>query len=58
MGRAEGPWGFRQYMQRERPTTTTIGCLVAAVDAYCVQLTGDMHALWAGSADTNRWWDE
>ncbi|MDH2353338.1 hypothetical protein QCM80_22140 [Bradyrhizobium sp. SSUT112] len=23
-----------------------------------LQLTGDMHALWAGSVDTKHWWDE
>ena len=46
------PGDFRHYMQRERPTHTTLGCLIAAVDAYAEQLTGDMHALWAGSANT------
>jgi hypothetical protein len=25
-----------------------LGCLLAAVDAYAEQLTGDAHALWAG----------
>jgi hypothetical protein len=49
---------FRNYMQRERPTNTTLGCLIAAVDAYAEQLTGDMHALWAGARDTKHWWDE
>lgn len=49
---------FREYMQRRRPSTTTLGCLIAAVDAYVEQLSGDMHALWAGSVDIKRWWDE
>ncbi|MGY4295147.1 hypothetical protein ACVWXN_003242 [Bradyrhizobium sp. i1.4.4] len=49
---------FRNYMQRKRPTATTLGCLIAAVDAYVEQLTGDMHALWASSVDIKRWWDE
>jgi hypothetical protein len=49
---------FREYMQRRRPTATTLGCLIAAVDAYVEQLTGDFHALWANSVDTERWWDE
>ena len=49
---------FREYMQRRRPTTTTLGCLIAAVDAYVEQLTGDPSALWASSVDIKRWWDE
>ncbi len=49
---------FRHYMQRERPTNTTLGCLIAAVDAYAEQLTGDAHALWAGSVGVRHWWDE
>jgi hypothetical protein len=49
---------FRNYTQRKRPTATTLGCLIAAVDAYVEQLTGDMHALWASSVDLKRWWDE
>jgi hypothetical protein len=49
---------FRDYMQRKRPTTTTLGCLIGAVDAYVEQLTGDIHALWAGSVDRKHWWDE
>lgn len=49
---------FRNYMQRERPTATTLGCLIGAVDAYAEQLTGNIHALWAGSRDTKNWWDE
>lgn len=48
---------FRDYMQRERPTTTTLGCLIGAVDAYVEQLTGSLHALWAGSRDAKNWWD-
>lgn len=49
---------FRHYMQRERPTSTTLGCLIAAVDAYVEQLTGDMHALWEGPVGVKHWWDE
>ncbi|WP_441252586.1 hypothetical protein AB8A28_21370 [Tardiphaga sp. 71_E8_N1_1] len=49
---------FRDYMQRERPTTTTLGCLIAAVDAYAEQLTGSPHALRAGSRDAKNSWDE
>jgi hypothetical protein len=49
---------FRDYMQRERPTATTLGCLIGAVDAYAEQLTGNPHALWAGSRDAKNWWDE
>ena len=49
---------FRHYMQRQRLTTTTLGCLIGAVDAYVEQLTGDFHALWSSSVDIKRWWDE
>jgi hypothetical protein len=49
---------FRNYMQRQRPTTTTLGCLIGAVDAYVEQLTGDMHALWGGSVGVKHWWDD
>lgn len=49
---------FRDYMQRSRPTATTLGCLIGAVDAYAEQLTGDAHALWAGARDAKHWWDE
>ncbi|MDN3273351.1 hypothetical protein QWJ07_03790 [Frankia sp. RB7] len=49
---------FREYMQRRRPTTTTLGCLIAAIDAYAEQLTGNSDALWAGTRDTKHWWDE
>ncbi|MBR0849992.1 hypothetical protein JQ543_19725 [Bradyrhizobium diazoefficiens] len=49
---------FREYMQRNRPTSTTLGSLIAAVDAYVEQLTGDPHTLWASSADIKHWWDE
>jgi hypothetical protein len=49
---------FRTYMQRERPTATTLGCLIGAIDAYAEQLTGSSHALWAGSRDARNWWDE
>jgi hypothetical protein len=45
-------------MQQERPTSTTLGCLIEAVDAYAEQLTGMKHALWAGSRDTKNGWDE
>ncbi|QND70807.1 hypothetical protein [Tardiphaga robiniae] len=49
---------FRDYMHRGRPTGTTLGCLIGAIDAYAEQLTGDIHALWAGSRDAKHWWDE
>lgn len=49
---------FREYMQRRRPTTTALKCLIAAVDAYAEQLTGNSDALWASSVDIKRWWDE
>ncbi|MEI9923072.1 MAG: hypothetical protein WDN50_05620 [Bradyrhizobium sp.] len=49
---------MRIHMQRERPTSTTLGCLIAAIDAYAEQLTGTKDALWAGTRDTKRWWDE
>lgn len=46
---------FREYMQRRRPSTTTLGCPIAAVDAYAEQLTGDFHAPWPSSVDVKRW---
>lgn len=49
---------FRNYMENKRPTQTTLGCLLAAIDAYVEQLTGNKHALWAGSRDYKQWWDE
>ena len=49
---------FREYMQRRRPTTTTLGCLIAAIGAYAEQLTGNSDALWSSAVDTQRWWDE
>jgi hypothetical protein len=49
---------FRDYMQCRRPTGTTLGCLIGAIDAYAEQLTGDIHALWAGSRNAKHWWDE
>lgn len=50
--------GFREYMMRKRPTTTTLGCLIEAIDAYAEQLTGSKYALWAGASDVQNWWDE
>lgn len=49
---------FREYMLRRRPTNTTLGCLIAAVDAYAEQLTGNSDALWSGTVATKRWWNE
>lgn len=49
---------FREYVQRRRPTTTTLGCLIAAVDAYAEQLTANSDALWSSAVDTKRWWEE
>lgn len=47
------------YMEKERPTPTTLGCLLGAIDTYVEQLTGDKYALWQGdSAYRKRCWEE